>query len=259
MATIGAMTASTLPPSGWRQQALLHWRMTRPAFLLVTVSAALVGIASAASCGCGFDLPAALATVLLACVAHAGANVLNDYHDARNGADAANTEGLYPFTGGSRLIQQGQVSEADTRRWAAMLLLLLIPAGLLLAARNGGGGLLLVGAAGLLIAWAYSAPPLKLMSRGLGELAIAAAWWLVVIGADYVQRGQFFLIPASLGFSVATLVACVLLITACPTRPPIRAWASARWPCAWARAGRRRCICGWCCWRTAGWRSACGC
>ena len=78
MATIGAMTASTLPPSGWRQQALLHWRMTRPAFLLVTVSAALVGIASAASCGCGFDLPAALATVLLACVAHAGANVLNE-------------------------------------------------------------------------------------------------------------------------------------------------------------------------------------
>ena len=216
MATIGAMTASTLPPSGWRQQALLHWRMTRPAFLLVTVSAALVGIASAASCGCGFDLPAAQATVLLACVAHAGANVLNDYHDARNGADAANTEGRYPFTGGSRLIQQGQVSEADTRRWAAMLLLLLIPAGLLLAARNGGGGLLLVGAAGLLIAWAYSAPPLKLMSRGLGELAIAAAWWLVVIGADYVQRGQFFLIPASLGFSVATLVACVLLINGVP-------------------------------------------
>ena len=126
MATIGAMTASTLPPSGWRQQALLHWRMTRPAFLLVTVSAALVGIASAASCGCGFDLPAALATVLLACVAHAGANVLNDYHDARNGADAANQQGLFPFTGGSRLIQQGLVSEDDTHRLALALLGLLL-------------------------------------------------------------------------------------------------------------------------------------
>ncbi|MDO5691903.1 MAG: prenyltransferase [Pseudomonadota bacterium] len=212
------MTASTLPSSGWRRQALLHWRMTRPAFLLVTVSAALVGIASAASCGCGLDTPAALATVLLACVAHAGANVLNDYHDARNGADAANTQGLYPFTGGSRLIQQGQVSEADTRRWAAVLLLLLIPAGLLLAARSG-GGLLWIGVAGLLIAWAYSAPPLKLMSRGVGELAIAAAWWLVVIGADYVQRGQFFVIPASLGFSVALLVACILLINGVPDAP----------------------------------------
>lgn len=212
------MTASTLPASGWRQQALLHWRMTRPAFLLVTLSASLVGIASAASCGCGLDVPAALATLLLACVAHAGANVLNDYHDARNGADAANTEGLYPFTGGSRLIQQGQVSEADTRRWAAALLLLLIPAGLLLAARSN-GGLLWIGAAGLLICWAYSAPPLRLMSRGVGELAIAAAWWLVVIGADYVQRGQFFVIPTSLGFSVALLVACILLINGVPDAP----------------------------------------
>lgn len=213
------MTASSLPSPGWRQQVLLHWRMTRPAFLLVTLTAALVGIASAASCGCGLDVPAALATVLLACTAQAGANVLNDYHDAISGADAANQQGLYPFTGGSRLIQQGAVSIAHTGRWAAVLLLLLIPAGLLLAARNGGGGLLLIGAAGLLIAWAYSAPPLKLMARGLGELAIAAAWWLVVIGADYVQRGQFFVIPVSLGFSVAVLVTCVLLINGVPDAP----------------------------------------
>ncbi len=213
------MTASSLLSPGWRQQVLLHWRMTRPAFLLVTLTAALVGIASAASCGCGLDVPAALATVLLACTAQAGANVLNDYHDAISGADAANQQGLYPFTGGSRLIQQGEVSIAHTGRWAAVLLLLLIPAGLLLAARNGGGGLLLIGAAGLLIAWAYSAPPLKLMARGLGELAIAAAWWLVVIGADYVQRGQFFIIPVSLGFSVAVLVTCVLLINGVPDAP----------------------------------------
>ncbi len=189
--------------------------MVRPGFLLVTLSACLLGIASAAACGCGLDLPAALATVLLAGAAHAGANVLNDYHDARNGADAANRHGLHPFTGGSRLIQQGEVSEAETGRWAALLLGLLIPAGVLLAARSG-GGLLVIGAAGLLIAWAYSAPPLKLMSRGLGELAVAAAWWLVVIGADYVQRGEVLVIPASLGFSLALLVACVLLINGVP-------------------------------------------
>ncbi len=57
------------------------------------------------------------------------------------------------------------------------------------------------------------------MARGLGELAIAAAWWLVVIGADYVQRGQFFIIPVSLGFSVAVLVTCVLLINGVPDAP----------------------------------------
>ena len=44
--------------------------------------------------------------------------------------------------------------------------------------------------AGLLLAWAYSAPPLRLMSRGLGELTVALVWFLVVIGADLVQRQQ---------------------------------------------------------------------
>ena len=192
--------------------------MTRPAFLLVTLSASLVGIASAAASGGGLDAGVAVATVLLACVAHAGANVLNDYHDARNGADAANQQGLFPFTGGSRLIQQGLASEDDTHRLALALLGLLIPAGLLLATRSG-GGLVAVGAAGLLICWAYSAPPLKLMSRGLGELAIAAAWWLVVIGADYAQRGQFVVMPVSVGFGVALLVACLLLINGVPDAP----------------------------------------
>ncbi len=199
------------PPPGWR----LLLRMTRPGFLAVTAAACALGLASAAACGCGFDVPKALATVLLALMAHAGGNVLNDYFDARNGADAANTSGLFPFSGGSRLIQNGVVSVADTGRWAAVLLLMLIPAGLLLALHSG-GGLIWIGLAGLFLAWAYSAPPLALMSRGLGELAVAGAWWLVVVGADYVQRRQFFVIPAVAAVSYALLVANILIINGFP-------------------------------------------
>ena len=95
-------------------------KMTRPGFLLLTLVACVLGMSFAVACGCGFDTPKAAATLVLALMAHAGANVLNDYHDARNGADAANRQGLFPFSGGSRLIQQGQVSEVDTGRWAAV-------------------------------------------------------------------------------------------------------------------------------------------
>jgi 1,4-dihydroxy-2-naphthoate octaprenyltransferase len=66
--------------------------------------------------------------------------------------------------------------------------------------------------AGLFLAWAYSAPPFKLMSRGLGEVTAAVAWWLVVLGADYVQRRHFFLIPAVSAVSFGLLVANILLI-----------------------------------------------
>ncbi len=192
--------------------------MTRPGFLVVTAVGCLLGLAMAASCGCGFDPWRGAATLVLALTAHAAANVLNDYEDARNGADAANRQGLFPFTGGARLIQNGEVSTDDTRRFALALLLLVVPAGLLLAVKSG-GGLLVIGLAGLLLGWAYSSPPLALMSRGLGELTVALAWWLVVVGADYSQRGRFFLIPAITAVSYALLVANVLLVNGVPDAP----------------------------------------
>ena len=193
----------------------LLWRMTRPAFLLLTVVACLLGTATAAACGCGLDWWLAAAATLLAVLAHAAGNLLNDLHDAKSGADAANHQGIYPFTGGSRLIQRGLVTEGQTAALAHTLLLVLVPAGLLLAVKTA-GGVLLLGLAGLLLVWAYSAPPLRLMARGLGEPVVAGAWFLVVLGSDYVQRRQFFIIPASAALSFALLVAALLLINGCP-------------------------------------------
>lgn len=193
----------------------LLWRMTRPAFLLLTVVGCVLGTATAAACGCGLDVPLAVGTTLLAVLAHAQGNVLNDLHDARSGADSANAGGIFPFTGGSRLIQNGLVSERQTADLVKALLLFLLPAGLLLAIRAG-GGVIVLGLAGLLLAWAYSAPPLRLMSRGLGEVTVALVWFLVVVGADYVQRQRFFLIPASAAAGWALMVAALLLINGFP-------------------------------------------
>jgi 1,4-dihydroxy-2-naphthoate octaprenyltransferase len=195
-------TQQATPPNNMWATWHLYWRMTRPGFLSITAVGCALGLVSAAACGCGFDWVRASITVLLALLAHAGANVLNDYCDELNGADAANTGALLPFTGGSRFIQNGHVSAQDTHRWAFTLLGISALGGMWLALQSG-GGLLLVGLAGMAFAWAYSAPPFKLMSRGLGELTVALAWWLVVIGADYSQRGHFFIIPAYVGVSFA--------------------------------------------------------
>lgn len=198
-------------PPDWK----LLLAMTRPGFLAITAVACLLGIALAAAGGCDIDPLLATATLVLALAAHAGANVLNDYHDALNGADEANRGGLFPFTGGSRLIQQQRVTTAQTRKLAWLLLGGVALAGLLLAVYTG-GGLLLIGLTGLVLGWAYSAPPLKLMSRGLGELAVACAWWLMVIGADHVQRRQLLPIPALTAVSYALLMANILLVNGLP-------------------------------------------
>ncbi|MCS6811478.1 MAG: prenyltransferase [Tepidimonas sp.] len=199
-------------------QPAAAWRLVRPGFLWVTAGGVLLGSSIAAACGCGFEPLRAAVALLLALLAHAAANVWNDHHDAVSGADALNPAPLAPFTGGSRVIQRGQASAADARRLALGLAALVTLGGLWLALQAG-GLLILIGLAGLLLGWAYSAPPLRLMARGLGELTVAAAWWLVVIGADITQRGQLHVVAAVSAVPFALLVANILLINGIPDAP----------------------------------------
>lgn len=187
----------------------IWWSACRPGFIAVTLVAAALGIAQAQACGCGWDAPAAAATLVLAALAHAAANLYNDYGDAVGGSDAVNAGRLFPFSGGSRVIQDGWVTALQMREVARMLGIVVVGGGIALAARSG-PGLLLVGLAGLLLGWAYSSPRTALMSRGLGELAVGLAWWLVVVGADYVQRHGFSAIAAISGVGQAGLVAAIL-------------------------------------------------
>lgn len=188
---------------------------TRPPFLSVTFSACLVGLATAALDGTALRPLAAFFTVFFALVAHAGINVLNDYYDALNGTDAANTERQFPFTGGSRFIQNGVLGLRATGLFGYALLAAVIPAGLWLA-WNSAGGLIPIGLAGLFVGWAYSAPPLQFMSRGLGEAAVACGWLIVIVGTDYVQRGAFSATPFIAGLPYALHVANVLFINQFP-------------------------------------------
>lgn len=205
-----AAMLSGMQEDGGTRVSLRVWLVAcRPGFMTVTLVAAALGIAQAQACGCGWDAPAAAATLVLAALAHAAANLYNDYGDAVGGSDAVNTGRLFPFSGGSRVIQDGRVSALQMREAARMLGIVVVGGGIALAARTG-PGLLLVGLAGLALGWAYSSPRVALMSRGLGELAVGLAWWLVVVGADHVQRHGFSAIAAISGVSLAGLVMAIL-------------------------------------------------
>lgn len=195
-----------------------YFLATRPPFLLASLVPCLVGLASAAAGGAALKPLLAVLTVLGALLFHAAANVLNDYYDALNGTDDLNTERLYPFTGGSRFIQNGVLSRAETARFGFMLLLSGIAVGLVLLQQSG-PGLLFIGLSGTVIAWAYSAPPLSLNSRGLGELCIAVAFGLLIItGTDYVQRGAFSLSPLLLALPYGLLTSNLLYLNQFPDR-----------------------------------------
>jgi 1,4-dihydroxy-2-naphthoate octaprenyltransferase len=206
------------PHAGAFPNALVRYiAATRPAFLTVTLIGCLIGLASAAHAGFAIDPVTAFLTVFFALVAHGGVNVVNDYYDALNGSDAANSERQFPFTGGSRFIQNGVMSVREAGTFGHALLVSVIPPGLWLTWHSN-AGLIWIGLAGLLVGWTYSAPPFKLMCRGVGELAIVAGWLLVSIGADFVQRGSFAALPVLAGLPFALFVANILFINQFPDR-----------------------------------------
>jgi 1,4-dihydroxy-2-naphthoate octaprenyltransferase len=196
---------------------LRYFLATRPAFLTITLVGVLLGFATAWESGAPFHGLVALVTLLLAVLAHAGVNVLNDYYDHLNGTDEVNTDRLFPFTGGSRFIQNGVLTARQTLLFGAALFLVVILGGQWLLVHVG-PGLLWIGLGGLFIGWAYSAPPLQLNSRGVGELCVAAGFLLIVAGSDFVQRGAYHATPWLVGLPYALMVTNILYINQFPDR-----------------------------------------
>jgi 1,4-dihydroxy-2-naphthoate octaprenyltransferase len=207
---------------------LRYFFATRPAFLTITLVGCVLGLATAWHAGVPLHTDLALVTVLFALITHAGVNVVNDYYDALNGSDDMNTQRIFPFTGGSRFIQNGVLSRHATAVFGFALLATVIPAGLWLVSQSA-PGLLLIGVAGLFIGWAYSAEPLKLNSRGVGELCVAAGFTLIVLGADFVQRKGFAPPPLVAALPYALLVTAILYINQFPDRAADAAAGKRHW------------------------------
>lgn len=203
--------------SQYANPMLRYFAATRPAFLMATLAACLLGQAGAINSGVQFQPVIALCTVLLAVLVHAAVNVLNDYFDALNGSDAINTERLFPFTGGSRFIQNGVITPKQAAYFGYWLLFAAMAGGLVLA-WHVGSGLLVIGAVGVFVGWAYSAAPLRLNSRGLGELCVLLGFLGMVMGADFVLRQVFSYQAMIVGTPYALLVTNLLYINQFPDR-----------------------------------------
>jgi 1,4-dihydroxy-2-naphthoate octaprenyltransferase len=196
---------------------------------LASLVPCLLGFATAHYDGISIQIGLALATVIGALAIHAGVNVLNDYYDALNGTDAQNTERLYPFTGGSRFIQNEVLTTRQTACYGTVLLATGAAIGAALAI-VAGPDLWLIGVLGLILGWAYSAPPLSLNSHGLGELSVAIGFGLLIpLGVDYVQRGVLAQLPLWAGMPYALLVANLLYINQFPDRRADEAAGKRHW------------------------------
>lgn len=191
---------------------------TRLPFLTATLVPVLLGIAIAGYHG-DFSLWLAVLTVVAASAVHVGLNVANDVFDALSGADEANFRPTQ-YSGGSRVIQRGIVPLSRMAAISAAAYAVGGGIGIFLVLHTQSWELLAIGVCGMLISFFYTAPPVRLVHRGLGELTTAIGFGpLMVLGAYVVQTRRLDWEPFVASVPVAILIALILYVNEIPDRP----------------------------------------
>ena len=141
-----------------------------------------------------------------------GANVANDYWDYRQGSDNINIEYIRPFTGGSRMIQEGLLSPREVLAGSLIFFSIGATIGLYLTFTRG-FFILILGILGIFLAFFYTAPPFKFVSRGIGEIVIGICFGIfLTLGAFFTQTQILAWEPIIMSLPIALLVSGILYI-----------------------------------------------
>jgi 1,4-dihydroxy-2-naphthoate octaprenyltransferase len=189
---------------------------TRPKFFPASVLPVVTGTAFGAYVAGAFDIYVfTLALIATVCV-HAASNVLNDVGDETVGTDRINDQRVYPYTGGSRFIQMGILSQSRMAQLGAGLLAFAALLGILLFLEKG-PAVLLFGLAGVALGVLYSLGPVKLSSLGIGETAVAVAFGVLpVTGAAWLQGASIDTALVLFSLPVSAWVFAILFINEVP-------------------------------------------
>ena len=191
---------------------------TRPAFAPASVAPVLIGTAWGYRTAGHIDWAVALLALFATLLVHLGANVLNDVADDLGGTDRINAERIFPYTGGSRFIQNGILSSHEMAVWSVTLLGAAVLLGIALIELRG-AGILVFGLIGVALGVSYSLPRIQLAARGIGEAAIAVAFGVLpVTGAAWLQSGRVDGASILISVPVSLWVAAILLMNEVPDR-----------------------------------------
>jgi len=176
------------------QRILYHVRLGRPVYLVGGFIFHGLGVVMAVYQGAEISLPVLLWGQLTITAVQLMTHFSNDYFDLP--ADLANMTPTL-WSGGSRILPQALLPPRHALVTALLLAALATTCILVLgiAYRLGPLALPMLFLA-LLLAWAYSSPPLRLHSTGLGELTVATLVpGLTTLIGFYLQMGRLTWLP----------------------------------------------------------------
>jgi 1,4-dihydroxy-2-naphthoate polyprenyltransferase len=178
----------------------------RPRTLPAAIAPVLVGTAAAAQVSGEIRVVAFIAALLGSIFIQIGTNLVNDYSDARRGADTADRLGPVRVTS-SGLVAPRRVLVAT---WVAFAVA--VAAGIYLAT-VAGVVILIVGALSILAGVLYTGGPRPYGYEGLGELFVFLFFGLVAVnGSYYVQLERLDWLPFGLSLAVGFLATAILVV-----------------------------------------------
>jgi len=141
--------------------------------------------------------------------------LINEYYDYET--DVANKE-FHKLSGGSRVLPMGLIPRRQAFIAAHISLFLAVIIGLLLHFYYKTGPFTIpLGALAIFIGYFYTAKPIQLSYRGLGEIAIwFSCGWLATITGYYLQTGHFDTVATLVSLPGATSIFLVILINEIP-------------------------------------------
>lgn len=176
----------TTNPAEGATDPVSRWLVaTRAAVLPMTLVAGAIAALLAAGRP-GLDVPSLVLAVVGITLAHVANNLMNDLFDTQVGGDtSAYPRALYA----PHPILSGLV----TRR--ALLTVILLTnladlAILVVLALRSGWPVVAFALSGFVLSVAYTAPPLRLKERGLGEIDVFAVWGPLMVGGTYYAALQ---------------------------------------------------------------------
>ena len=205
-----------MKPGAKRAKLLTLFLATRPKHLVAGAAPVIVGSCLGYATVGSFNFllfALALPAIILL---QAGANMANDYFDHVSGNDWANKNPT-PFSGGSRFIQQGLLSPRAMLLAALAALAFGCAIGVAILILTQSVFILILGLLGVLGGFFYTARPIQLGYRTVGEFVIFLLFGLFpVYGAYYLQTQRIDAAALVPGILVGILIFLIILVNEFP-------------------------------------------
>jgi len=190
----------------------------RAPFLTASIVPVILGTALAYRTTHVFNMIDFLLVLFGMVFAHLGVNLANDYYDYLQGADQ-NNRFRNDFSGGSTFLvdQSEKPGRFRNLTWFSFALAAVCGLALMIRVDNGIGPIFWFALAGFVSGFFYTAPPLKFVYRGFGEIFILLGFGILpLVGTYYVHAGSITWEPLVAGTAVGLLTTNILYINQFP-------------------------------------------